>query len=482
MSATIPVVIKHAGRSFPIDVNPSASPSVFKDSIYQVTGVPTDRMKVMTKGGLLKDTSDMSKIGFKEGQVITVIGTAGPLPTGPSAQPVFVEDLDANQAALVSGEPAGLVNLGQTCYLNSSLQVLRNMPQLRTALTAYQGSGSSLEGGLTTSLKNLFVGMSQTTEPVAPFFLLNSLRTLAPQFSEQDRSGGFAQQDADEAWTALLSALRASLPASDGGSFVDRQLSVRLQKTLRCAENEEEPPSTTVEQVLKLECNISISTNFLISGILDNLDQQIEKNSPSLGRSATYTQKTRISRLPQYLVVHMVRFYWRRDIQKKAKIMRKVKFPLQLDLLDLLTDDLRQKVQPINTAARQILKDRDDRAKIAKRDRKVGDFQAEEIKLRNEEATALRQLSVKDESLEADSNASGIYELCGMITHKGASADSGHYIGWTRKEDSFAPSGEEEWYKFDDDKVSTITAEKILSMDGGGEDSVAYILLYRSAI
>ena len=85
--------------------------------------------------------------------------------------------------------------------------------------------------------------MGQTTEPVAPFFLLNSLRSLAPQFSEQDRSGGFAQQgirsigsetdalDADEAWTALLSALRASLPASEGGSFVDRQLSVRLQKT-----------------------------------------------------------------------------------------------------------------------------------------------------------------------------------------------------------------------------------------------------------
>lgn len=30
-----------------------------------------------------------------------------------------------------------------------------------------------------------------------------------------------------------------------------------------------------------------------------------------------------------------------------------------------------------------------------------------------------------------------------------------------------------------DDKVSTVTADKITSMDGGGEDSVAYILLYR---
>lgn len=68
-----------------------------------------------------------------------------------------------------------------------------------------------------------------------------------------------------------------------------------------------------------------------------------------------------------------------------------------------------------------------------------------------------------------------------MVTHKGASAESGHYIGWTRKDDGeIAASGEEQWYKFDDDKVSTVTADKILTLDGGGEDSVAYILLYRA--
>lgn len=37
----------------------------------------------------------------------------------------------------------------------------------------------------------------------------------------------------------------------------------------------------------------------------------------------------------------------------------------------------------------------------------------------------------------------------------------------------------DEWYKFDDDKVSVVKQEKIHSLEGGGEDSVAYILLYR---
>lgn len=35
-----------------------------------------------------------------------------------------------------------------------------------------------------------------------------------------------------------------------------------------------------------------------------------------------------------------------------------------------------------------------------------------------------------------------------MVTHKGASADSGHYMGWTRKEEGYVPSGEEEWWHF----------------------------------
>ena len=51
------------------------------------------------------------------------------------------------------------------------------------------------------------------------------------------------------------------------------------------------------------------------------LDGEIEKQSPSLGREAVYTSTQRLTRLPSYLTVHMVRFAWKRDIGKKAKIM-----------------------------------------------------------------------------------------------------------------------------------------------------------------
>lgn len=52
--APLAVHIKHAGKTHDIQLDPDLPPSVFKDAVYQATGVPVDRMKVMVKGGVLK--------------------------------------------------------------------------------------------------------------------------------------------------------------------------------------------------------------------------------------------------------------------------------------------------------------------------------------------------------------------------------------------------------------------------------------------
>ncbi len=62
-----------------------------------------------------------------------------------------------------------------------------------------------------------------------------------------------------------------------------------------------------------------------------------------------------------------------------------------------------------------MLSDRDDRAKIAKRDRKLGNTSSTEKETRQAEAATIRKLHEAETSLDPDVNATGIYELCGML-------------------------------------------------------------------
>jgi ubiquitin carboxyl-terminal hydrolase 14 len=50
----LPVHIKHAGRTYDLTLDTDQPPTVFKNTIYELTGVPQERMKVMVKGGVLK--------------------------------------------------------------------------------------------------------------------------------------------------------------------------------------------------------------------------------------------------------------------------------------------------------------------------------------------------------------------------------------------------------------------------------------------
>lgn len=90
----------------------------------------------MIKGGLLKDEVQLSQINLKANQTLMVLGTAGELPKPPTEKITFLEDMTDKQLAQsdVNESKSGLVNLGNTCYLASTLQVLRAIPELQDAL------------------------------------------------------------------------------------------------------------------------------------------------------------------------------------------------------------------------------------------------------------------------------------------------------------------------------------------------------------
>ena len=114
---------------------------------------------------------------------------------------------------------------------------------------------------------------------------------------------------------------------------------------MKCDEAPEEAPTVSTSDFVRLNCHISINVNYLNQGLSEGLTEKIEKNSTSLSRSSIYTKTSRITRLPKYLTVSFVRFFWKQETKVKAKIMRAVKFPLELDVYEFCTPELQEKMK-----------------------------------------------------------------------------------------------------------------------------------------
>ena len=555
------VFVKHQGKKHEVELDPTVTGETFKYQLYSLTGVEPERQKILVKGGQLKDETELSALGAKPGQTFMMMGTAsGGDVARPKEKMRFVEDMTEAEAARAEGAtPAGLQNLGNTCYLNSTLQTLRSVPELQQELQKYStsaiggGQGSSgmdlsqfgLQGSfdLTASLRDLYKQMSETQEGFPPLIFLNALRTAFPQFAQKAKNGqGYAQQDAEEAWSQIVSQLRQKLKIQDTASnssetsvakpadisFIDKYLAGRFESILECDEpavkEMGEEPIHGEDVFLKLDCHINKDINHLSDGILAGLEEKIEKRSPTLDRDTMYTKKSRIARLPKYLTVHFVRFFWKREAQKKAKIMRKVSFPPELDVVEFCTETLRKQLVPVRNKVRDVRKEEDDVVRARKRQKlahkqeedRAADAKskgpAEEKKLADEkEATKAKKTKDGDTKMEYvvyktdaehdaeraaslhtakkelfalispelakddGANKSGLYELRGLVTHQGASADSGHYTSYVKKQGQMDPSTEKrkeedgKWWWFNDDKVSEVEADRIETLSGGGK-------------
>eukprot|EP01133_Synstelium_polycarpum_P013336 gene13336-15683_t len=478
----VKVNIKWNKEKIEVDVDPSQPVSVFKMQIFSVTMVPVERQKIMGfKGGILKDEAQWSELDLSEGKTLMMMGSAVELA---KPEPVkFIEDLPPSVAdALQNDLPAGLFNHGNTCYLNATLQCLKACPELVSILRKYkQGTNPTQFAGLVKASQSVFNDLSKSHMPVSTGFFLNTFRRIFPQFNEE-KGGSYLQQDAEEAWSQLLTAFAYELPLESekpsnpseavSKSMIGKLFGLAVIDQYTCKDNPSEESTIRQDTLLKLSCNIASDTSYLLEGLKRGLEEEISKNSPSLNREAIYSKKTSITQLPPYVMVQFVRFHWKKDVKEtkdsvagvKAKIIKAVQFPFVLDLYDLCTPDLKKQLADGRNAM-------DDIHNSTERKRKASeDSDAMVI----EKKDAKKQdiiLDVTEASLKP--NMTGKYELVAVLTHLGRYADSGHYIGWVKK-------AENQWLKFDDDVVTPVSNEEIKKLCGGGEWSSAYICLYRS--
>ena len=287
--------VKWGKETFTISFDPTKGVSDLKSILQNKTNVPTERMKLMPKSkglwkGILKDDFDLTSIDYTKVKPVPIqillMGSAAKL-TGPKVKTVFIEDLPEEEAAKVAPEPSGLVNLGNTCYLNSVVQCLRAIPELKAGLTyaanrptsssndnassssssfaasAAAGLGGVANGSgggqsskmLVSTLKDLYNNLERTTKPVQPTRFVMATKLAFPQFAQTGPNGAPMQQDAEEFYSGLLTNMAHETKGndiiraaglikdgddeknqSDNDNLVDVLFGIQMEETYTCDE------------------------------------------------------------------------------------------------------------------------------------------------------------------------------------------------------------------------------------------------------
>jgi len=192
-----------------------------------------------------------------------------------------------------------------------------------------------------------------------------------------------------------------------------------------------------------------------------------------------------------------VRFYWKKESNVggtkagRAKILRSVNYPRVLDVYEHCSDELKKSLDHGREFEQKIRKEEDaailegKKKEAAQSDAMMSGEVAAQTE-EEKESAKLVGAAQKEEKKKQDQKAhdeklyrphgqgldTGNYELVAIVTHKGRSADGGHYLGWVHQTGDI-------WMCFDDDIVTTCKTDDIMALKGGGDWHTAYIAFYR---
>lgn len=486
------IFVKWGTKKFEVDVSTELEPLVLKSQLFELTGVLPKKQRVLIKGKQLPD-DNWNGITIQEGLTIMLMGTV-------EEAVLQISKIEDEKEVIMEEEklivPVGLKNLGNTCYMNACLQAFKVIPELMYALKNYSGNNNSfvatskkLYDDLDRLEKNNYYNSETGGKHFIPFFLLNVLHVTFAQFSTRNSSGQLQQQDANECFSEVLRILSGETEVLIGGAnrlagiSDDEESTVKLEKsiktsrifetefdvTLKCLETEEEPVENVHEKHLQISCFLNQDVRYIKSGIKSRLTEEIEKHSQFLNRDAKFQKKSLISRLPEYLCIQMVRFFYKKKDKINAKILKDVKFPINFDIYELCTPALQEKLHMM----RDRYKVYDDKIVEKMRQSKLNDNLIDFGKNQSFTKKYTKDTKFWSNSFISDpgSNNSGFYELKAVITHKGRSSQSGHYVAWVR-------INHNNWAMCDDDEIHPISEEEVLKLSGGGDWHCAYVLIY----
>ena len=400
-------------QRYEVECDPSKNVRAFMETLEKLTGVPVANQSLMMRRKPLKP-DDAWGPELKPGTRMMMVGTALLPPAIVETHEEEELHEEVEEGALSQKEldriHKGLPNLGNTCYLNACLQTLRLLPKFTDILLGADIPPGMGERNVTKTIADMFRDF-----PHGLNLVLASLQVVNPGlFKAVDENGMPMQQDATEAWQFLLKAFDSTI-----GNPISRLFEIGFVCTRTC----EATGKTEVAHVFdnRMPIYINEEVKQLEQGV--RLDGDIEADCPELGHPVIWQEHKAIERLPPYFVCQMMRFTYKSDEKITAKLMRRVNHPMRLDTLPWLSPELRSEV-------------------VAQREAPDGNHEA------------------------------GFYHLKAVLTHRGRSAQSGHYI-------THVKIGEQ-WFRFDDEKVTDIDEEDVEMLAGSGDWHCSILLIYEA--
>lgn len=177
-----------------------------------------------------------------------------------------------------------------------------------------------------------------------------TLMNIFPHFAER-KGNSFVQQDAEECFSGMLSTLDNTALATT----LDETFAYETVTTLTTKVNDKDLVETKVERNRKLNCYLEQegkgNASHILEGIRFAMEGTLQKRDEESGLDLVWNKSTKLNSMPKYMVIHMVRFFYKQAIQTKAKILRSCPFNKTIDLHELCSDELKAQLKDPRQAA-----------------------------------------------------------------------------------------------------------------------------------